>query len=399
MKKRYLIIGTSAAGIAALSTLVTNDPDCEIIAIDKQTYLPYNTCFLAAHLANQKTAQELVLYKSSPLIDSTISFINATVEHIVPHERAVYVSSGQRIPYDTLLLATGARAYLPVDLVDWMSVKGIFTFHTISDVNRIKNYITTHSVKKAIVVGAGFTGLECADALISLGICVDIIERESVAAPRFFNNLAHEWLMSKVVSTSDLCRFYLGQSLVECLVKDGILRGARLHAGAELSGQMIIFALGSVPATELAQQAGLHVAKGIVVNEHLQTSSNDIYAAGDCIVVKDKITNECVLSNTWPDALAQGVVAAYNMLGVVKSYSGVIKSYTTSFRGIAITLAGDISYDRDYSVQTTSTDTLFRILFFDNYNVLKGYILIGDCTSFTLLKKALVTGQAISSLQ
>ena len=223
--------------------------------------------------------------------------------------------------YDKLLLSPGGFSFFTS--YRWNQFGRIITLRNVADTDAIKNYILSHNIKKAVIVGAGFIGLEMAENLHHLGAEVSIVEKlDQVMAPIDFSMAAiiHEHLLLKGVN------LYLGKSVTAFNRNDNKIE-ITLDNNETLTGDIVILSIGVRPETKLAIDSGLKIGdtKGIWVNEFLQTSHNDIYAVGDAIEFPHPITGKPWLNYLANPANRQGRLVADNMvLGNKEKYEGAI---------------------------------------------------------------------------
>ena len=222
--------------------------------------------------------------------------------------------------YDKLLISTGASPVRPP--LPGIDLPGIFTLRNVTDTDRIKEYINSHSPRKAVVVGAGFIGLEMAENLHAQGAKVSIVEMgNQVMAPIDFSmaSLVHQHLMDKGVN------LYLEQA-VASFEREGKGLKVTFKNGQSISADIVILSIGVRPETSLARAAELTIgpAGGIAVNDYLQTSDEAIYAIGDAIEYRHPITGKPWLNYLAGPANRQGRIVADNILGAKIPYEGSI---------------------------------------------------------------------------
>jgi len=337
-KKQYIIIGASAAGLSATVTLRSLDAHCSIICISDEAFWPYNKCLLPDYVSGDRALESIFTRPQRFFEESNIQLmLNTRVAEINPHEQRILLSNGSWLAYDSLVIATGARPRKLSDSSD--AIEGIFNGYYLNNVESMLHYLHKNNVKQACVVGTGFTGLEYADALNTLGVRVTLIEKESYVLPHLINESMSHILQERIErhTISIVCN-----RVVESInQRDNELSGVILNDGTHIEAQVIIHAIGSIPNVELMKNAGGEVTKnGIVTNECMQTSIANIYAAGDCAQVKDLITGASVRSFKWSDAALQGSCAAYAIAGSPKKYDGVACVLKSAFFGFDIFIAG-----------------------------------------------------------
>ena len=242
--------------------------------------------------------------------------------------------------YDKLVLSPGAEPIRPP--LPGITNEGIFTLRNVNDTDYIKTYVQQKNIQKAVVIGAGFIGLEMAESLHGLGLHVSIIEMgNQILAPVDFPIAAivQQHIRSKNV---DLRL----NSAVTSFTKDGDQLKVHLKSGDVIDADVVILSIGVKPDTRLAIAAGLKIgdAKGIWVNEYLQTSNPDIYAVGDAIEFKNPITQQSMITYLAGPANKQGRICANNLvLGNVQKYNGAINTAIVKVFDMTVATAGTAS--------------------------------------------------------
>lgn len=391
MKNTYVIIGASAAGIAAFNTIAYLDPSSTLIALTKEDTL-YNTCLLASYLARYKQEDEiqLVARKSK----NAHILCNTYVTALKRKERRVCLASGEEIAYDKLLIATGSTAYVPNAFKEWQkNFQGIFTFYTLEDARALKKYAVEEKVQEAVVIGAGFTGLECADALTQQGIHVKVIELRRDILPGILPPLSAA-ILTDILHKRGV-QIYTQETVQEIIHEGKKIKGVKLASEHIITASLVVYALGSRPTIALAENADIVVKKGIVTDMSLRTSDEHIYAAGDCALINDRITRQPAVSSTWPDALRQGMMAAQAMVGKECSYEGVIKTYVSHLGGYPVLACGATS---SYFEEQRDGNN-YQVLFVDKDEHLVGFVLGGNRERAGCLKKALEDRLSLSFIK
>lgn len=315
---KYVIIGCSAAGAQATEDLRILDKDSEIVVVSQEGYPPYSRCLISRY-ADGRLSEGNLYFKTKDFFKKygVEKNLYTRVTKIDRPAKKIICENAKEIEYDKLLIATGARPRLPK--IDGLDLIGVTCFHSLDDAYHLAEM--TANAKEAVVVGAGFVGLEAAYALTRLGLKVTVIERCSQILPNQLDIIA-----SKIIQ-SDLERLGVEIILDESLVSINgtesvcdVTTADKTHIKCEL----VVMATGITPNKELAEQAGLDTDRGILVDEFLLTSDADIFAAGDVIEIQDVSTGKRVPSATWFNAVLQGKFAAYNMAGLRKRYTGAV---------------------------------------------------------------------------
>ena len=325
---KYVIIGGVAGGATAAARLRRIDEQAEIILLEKGKYISYANCGLPYYIGGVIAEREKLLVQTPASFGKRFR-IDVRVENEViaidPEKKTLTIrkADGKEYEetYDKLLLSPGANPVKP--LLEGIDSEGIFTLRNVEDTDRIKAYIIDKQVKRAVVVGAGFIGLEMAENLHHAGVAVSVVEMgNQVMAPIDFSMAApiHQHLIEKGVS------LYLEEGVTRFRrTEEGIT--VFLKSGKTIPADMVLLSIGVRPATALAQQAGLGLGEtgGIRVDEYLETSAKDIYAVGDAIEYPHPLTGKPWLNYLANPANRQGRIVADNMaLGNTTSYEGAI---------------------------------------------------------------------------
>lgn len=325
---KYVIIGGVAGGATAAARLRRIDENAEIIMLEKGKYISYANCGLPYYIGGVIEDRQKLLVQSPEAFSKRFRIdvrVENEVVEIHPKEKMLKIRRGDGIEYienyDKLLLSPGANPVRPP--LGGIDSEGIFVLRNVEDTDRIKKIMETNRVKHAVVVGAGFIGLEMAENLSHAGIHVAVVEMgEQVMAPIDFSmaSFIHQELCQKGVD------LYLGEGVTHFENTSSGLT-VYLKSGKMIHTDMVLLSIGVRPATSLAVQAGLKLGEtgGIWVDEYLQTSAQDIYAVGDAIEYPHPITGKPWLNNLANPANRQGRVVADNMvLGNVIKYEGAI---------------------------------------------------------------------------
>ncbi len=397
MRKKHIIIGTSAAGIGAAQKLRQLDQEAEIICISDETEMPYNKCFIADYLAGRKTLQEVYTKKTEFFEKNNIQLLlNTIVTKIEPDKKNIVLADGSLLTYDTLFLGIGKKTPQLFKVQDELS--GVFTFHALHSLLFLEKYILEHKVTAVVIIGAGLSGLECADALQKYQLNVHLVDlNDHVLAAQSDVDGAH--LLQEVMQKASVT-LHMKKTIQQILQQDGKVSGVELSDGTKLVAQMVVVAAGAQIKTQLAQDAGIVVdekTKAIITNEYLLTSVEGIYAGGDAILVYDQLQKKQVPSCLWPDAMLQGVTAAHNMAGQKKSYSGAVLLVGSSFFGLQFASCGSIlTIPSGYEVITKQGESFYHKYLLSE-NRLQGFLLIGKSFNLSLLRRAILTQEPINT--
>lgn len=326
---KYLIVGGVAGGATIAARLKRNDESAEITIFERGEYVSYANCGLPYYIGGSINSRDKLF------VQTVEGFINrydidiktrSEVEKVDPKAKTIEVlnlENGQRYfeSYDKLILSPGAAPLRPP--VPGIDHPNIFTLRSVPDTDKIKKFVSINKVKRAIVVGGGFIGLEMAENLHELGIEVFVVEMANqVMAPVDYSmaSIVHSHLRSKGVG------LILGDA-VDKFTDKGNLVEVSLKSGKSYETDMVIWSIGVKPETKLAKDAGLEIGMlgGIKVNEYMQTSDKDIYAVGDAVEVMNPITGKPALIPLAGPANKQARIAADNIVyGNKVKYNGSI---------------------------------------------------------------------------
>ena len=327
-RQKYLIVGGVAGGATAAARIRRLTEDAEIILFEKGKYISYANCGLPYYIGGVIEERDR-LFVQTPQAFGRRFQIDVRVEHEVTaidtaqQRVTVRTADGREYneTYDKLLLSPGASPVVPP--LAGIDGEGIFTLRNVSDTDRIKSYMETHSVKRAVIVGGGFIGLEMAENLKHAGAEVAVVEM----APQVMGPI--DYSMAAIVHTHLLqqnVKLYLEQA-VERFSREGEELTVRFKSGIALKADLVLLSIGVRAETRLAQAAGLRLGemRGIWVNEYLRTSDAQIYAVGDAIEFPHPITGKPWLNFLAGPANRQARIVADNMvLGDVTKYEGAI---------------------------------------------------------------------------
>jgi NADPH-dependent 2,4-dienoyl-CoA reductase/sulfur reductase-like enzyme/rhodanese-related sulfurtransferase len=324
MSKRVLIVGGVAGGASAAARLRRLDETAKIIMFERGEYISFANCGLPYYIGGAiKTRDELLLQKPQSFsrrfnVDVRV---NNEVVKINSRERNVEVvnkSTGEKYieKYDKLVLSPGAEPARPP--IPGIDSSRVFTLRNIADTDRIVEFMETNNPEKAIVVGAGYIGLE--ENLHSRDLAVEVVEMMDQVMPILDKEMAdylHRQLRKHGVILN------LGESVLSFQQTNSSVK-VELSLEKELECDFVVLATGVKPEVKLAKEAGLEIGScgGIKVNEYLQTSDPDIYAIGDAVEVRDFVLGNATLVPLAGPANKQGRMVADNICGKKRSYKG-----------------------------------------------------------------------------
>ena len=342
---KTVIIGGVAGGATAAARLRRNNEEVEIVLLEKGKYISYANCGLPYYIGGVIADRDRLFVQTPEKfgnrfnidvrVESEVIFINKEDKKLT-----IRNANGEEYDesYDKLLISTGAQPVKPP--LPGIDNQGIFTLRNVSDTDQIKEYIDKHGAKNAVVIGAGFIGLEMAENLHELGAKVSIVEMANqVMAPIDCSmaTLVHQHLTEKGVN------LYLEEAVSSFSKEDKSIT-VNFKSGKSITTDLVILSIGVRPLTTLAEKANLELGPtgGVKVNANLQTSDSSIYAIGDVIEFPHPITGKPWLNYLAGPANRQGRIVADNILGANIGYEGSIGTsiakvfdYTVASTGLA----------------------------------------------------------------
>lgn len=341
---KYLIVGGVAGGATAAARIRRLTEDAEIVIFDKGEYISYANCGLPYYIGGVIEERDRLFVQTPESFGRRFNIDVRTNNEVTAIDAAakqvrVRTADGKqyRESYDKLLLSPGASPVVPP--LNGIDSEGIFTLRNVSDTDRIKEYMTSHRVKRAVIVGGGFIGLEMAENLKHAGAQVAVVEMASqVMAPIDYSiaSHVHEHLLQQGV------KLYLEQ-VVEGFSRENDELTVHFKSGVTLKTDIVLLSIGVKAETNLAQAAGLKLGdmRGIWVDEYLQTSAEDIYAVGDAIEYPHPITGKPWMNFLAGPANRQARIVADNMvLGNKIKYEGSIGTAIAKVFNITVASTG-----------------------------------------------------------
>jgi CoA-disulfide reductase len=327
MTQKVIIVGGVAGGATAAARLRRISEDVEIILVERGEHISFANCGLPYYIGETIKDRSKLLVQTVKGMSERFNLDIRNLSEVIsinPEKKSVMIKNLQseevyEESYDKLLLSPGARPIVP-PIPGLSENTSLFTLRNIPDTDKIKNHVDNNNPKRAIVVGGGFIGIEMAENLVDRGIQVTLIEMANqIMAPIDFE-------MASILHT------HLQEKGVHLILENGVQSFAELGKkvvlsdGTEIQTDMTILSIGVRPENELAKTAGLELGErgGIVINEYLQTSNEDIYAVGDAVEVVDYINGTKAMIPLAGPANRQGRIAANNMMGKKEKYQGTL---------------------------------------------------------------------------
>jgi nitrite reductase (NADH) large subunit len=366
-KQKLVVVGNGMAGIRTVEELLALAPDLyDITVFGAEPHTNYNRILLSPVLTGERTLQDIVLNDEAWYARHGIRLLrNRKVTQVDRLRRIVRTDDGTEALYDRLLLATGSNPFiLPVPGND---LDGVVAFRDIGDVNRMIEASSRY--RHAVVIGGGLLGLEAANGLAARGMEVSVVHLGEALLDRQLDTQASAMLRHSLEARG--LTFLLGRQTQAILAgDDGRVRALRFADGQEIAADLVVMAVGVRPNTELAASCGLHVDRGVVVTDTLQTYDPRIYAVGECV------SHRGTAYGLVAPLFEQAKVAANHLaLHGIGRYEGSVVSAKLKVTGIDLFSAGDFAGGAQTESITVADalDGVYKKL------VIRGDKLVGAC--------------------
>ena len=370
-RKHLVVVGNGMAGMACLDEILKRKPGFKITVLSEEPYYNYNRILLSCVLAGERSVEEIYINTPEWYANNNIHLrlCNRAIE-VDAARKIVFTQTGDAIPYDLLLLATGSNPFIPP--IEGVQNDGVFTYRNMADTEQIMKRCEVS--KKAIVIGGGLLGLEAARGISTRGVKVTVVhlmdrlmevQLDGVGGQflkREIEKLGIEVLLNK--NTSKI----MGHEKV-----DGVL----FKDGQIVEADMVVIACGIRPNIELGKKAGLKVNRGIVVNDFMETSDPAIFAVGECVEHREKVYGLVA------PLYDQGKVLAATITGDKGPlYEGSVLATKLKVMGIELFSAGDFKAteaDKEVISYQDHSFGIYKKLVVHRQTVV-GAILIGDAS-------------------
>ena len=333
---KIVIIGGVAAGTKVAAKLKRENPGDEIVIYTKGKDISYAGCGLPYYIGGAiETEGELIVNTPQKFMGLTGTVVHTESEVVAvdPAAKTIQVQRDavETVSYDKLVIAVGAESLVPP--VEGTSLPGVFTVRSPQDAISARKYAGEKNCKRAVVVGGGFIGLEVAENLMARGISVTVVDMAPQLMPNIFDADMADFVRRRLQAKG--MRILTGTGLSAIGGQDAV-QNVQTGAGV-LPADMVILAAGIRPATKFLENTGLAMERGcIITDEYQRTNLPDIYAAGDCCLVKNRITGKRQWSAMGSTANIAGRALALNLSGEETSYQGCLGT------GV-VKLAGDLN--------------------------------------------------------
>ncbi len=386
--QKLVVIGNGMSGQAALEEIlkIKND-NIEMAVFGGEPFHSYNRIMLSDVLSGKRSFSQLNTKNRSWYEENKIKlFTGSVVTKIDKDKKRMYAQNGYSSPYDKILIATGSVPFIPP--IKGVDKKGVFVYRTIEDVWSIAE--VSRYRKKAVVIGGGLLGLEAAKALKDNGMDVSVVH---LADHLMEQQLDYDsgWILQMLLERMGL-KFRV-QAVTDEILGDDSVSGIRLNTGEEIDADLVLICTGIKPNTELAENLGLMVKRGIVVNDFMETSQEGIYAIGECVEHRgmvyglfDPLTNQA--------KVVADVIAGSG----VKTFEELLLSAVLKVAEINLVSVGEFEGGKDYEdiVYSDPQAGIYKKIVIKDDKI-QGAIFLGDIKKYREIyqlvkEKALING-------
>jgi len=392
--KKIVIIGSSAAGIAAAEEFRKRNKQDKIVMISDENYPVYCRCLISYFLAGDIREKGLVYRDDSFFKDNNIELLlGKKAVEIRPKKNIVVLQEKNekgdikkiQVEYDYLILANGASAKFPDK--KGIKKKGVFGFRTVEDATKISELLPITTT--ACVLGGGLIGLKAAYALKKRGPEVKVIIRSKQVLSQVLDKESADMFQQRIEENG--IEVMTGTDVAEVL-GNGDAKAIKLESGKVIGSNVIVVGKGVQPNIDLVEETDIEVGEGIVVNENMCTNFPNIFAAGDVCETYDPALNQRVVNALWPNAVEQGKIAGANVAGEKLQYDGSMGVNSVEFFNLPMISMGitRIAEGSGYKELTKRGDSFYKKVVLKD-NLLVGGIFVGklDCSGvyLDLIKK------------
>ena len=356
--RRYVIIGSGVAGVAAAEAIRSKDASGEITMVGDDPDGFYSRPGLAFYLSEEIPDKQLYPALQREWLQANVRLLKGQATRILPDTHEIEIGLRGKITYDRLLVAIGSVA-LPLK-IPGSNLESVVKLDDFEDARHIRNL--SRRTRAAVVIGGGITALELVEGLAARHIQVHFLLRGN----RYWSNILDE-AESKLIEhrlEEDGVQIHSQTEAAQILAKGKRVESVVTKNGEKIKCQMVGYAVGIKPRLSLAQASGLQVDRGILVNEYMQTNFPEIYAAGDAAQVFDPFSGKSVLDSLWAPAREQGTTAGLNMTGENKIYHKEIAYNVTRLAGVTTTIIGMVGGEKSdediYDIAHGDSETFYQ---------------------------------------
>ncbi len=396
--KRYVIIGASAAGLAAAGGIRSLDRRGRVTVLSDESDSPYFRPMIPFLISGKKRSEDMTMIGQGPYrgVDFDLR-LNSRVQAIDARARTVELVGGERIGFDKLLIATGSRPYVPPD-IKGTAAEGVYALRTLADARAAERRAgrATH----AVMLGGGLLNLKAAFALLERGLQVTLIVRSAEVLSQLMEP-RDAFLIRSALDRAGL-KIQTGASAERIVSKSNGVCGVVLDDGRELACEMVCIGKGVYPNVDFIDPERLQVDRGVVVDRYTATGVEGIHAAGDVAVTFDPISGDRIVTGLWTNAVEMGRCAGFNMAGRPTEYTGTfgILNATQVADEPFVSMGVVHTAGTDYETHVARSSGAYRkIVFSPDGSRLVGVLLVGDIAQAGLYRFVIREKMALAGIK
>ena len=390
---QYLIIGGGIAGTTSAQELRKLSSDAEITIIEQSPHRLYSKVILARYVTDELDRERLFLKPEKWYVDNRIELLTDTRVELIDLKNKFIVTSDKReLPYDKLLITTGQEPRLIDE-----DIKGIVYFRSLEDAENLKALIGEMKTRpideqRMIIVGGSFISMEFLHICQKLEISATVILRSDGFWSKVLSPESKNKILEKARELGIDVRLNTGFEIIQ----SDVFLGVKLDDGTEIKGSILAVGAGLLSDLSWLKESGLEVEQGLLCSSKLQTSDENVFAAGDIAQFDDAIAGRVRQVANWTNAIGQGSLAANNMTGQDKEFK-FVSSYATRIGDLELSFIGDIDQSKADNVRLLHQEDAILELF-DRNNKTVGAIIIGSAKQRTEITNSISNSNNLYNL-
>ncbi|MFX1501914.1 MAG: NAD(P)/FAD-dependent oxidoreductase [Promethearchaeota archaeon] len=381
---RYAIIGGGPAGATAALEIRKNDIEGEITLISDEDYQFYKRSKIINLISASCSEDDLFLKGKKVYDENNIRFINDHVDRIFPQDQQILLKNGDIFDYDYLLIASGGS---PI-ILPWKGVEleGIYTLYNLEDAKKVAEQVC--NAERVVIIGGGAIAMKALQNFKKIGLDISIIEKASHLWPIGFDRKIARIVEKKI--TENGIKVYLNEEVSEFRGENNKVSSVVLKGGQEIPADLVVITIGIKSNIDFLKDTGIKVDKGVLVDMHMRTNIQNIFAAGDVAQIYDPLYENPILHPTWGNAKEQGKIAARNMSGGNIIYRGTIPIQTIKifdFTAIAVGITHSKKNFDEISLVSFKREITRKFIMKDDHLI--GALVLGKNINKKMLKPIL----------
>jgi NAD(P)H-nitrite reductase large subunit len=384
---QLIIVGAGPAGLTVAEGVRRLGVDADVTMLSAEPYPPYAPPAMADYFSTGREAT--IFWKGKDVCDRlSIDYRSGTrVARLEPDKRTVVLDSGDRLRYDHLVIASGSSLYAPIGGTD---LAGVFNFKSLTAATSLITSVKTGEVQSAVIVGAGFIGLEVALLLADLGVEVTIVEMADSVMPAILDPETASIVLDLLLERGAKVRL---ETKAAGFAGSGRVEQLDLESGQAIAADAYVAATGVKPSIDYLAGSGIDADWGVRVDDHLMTNLPDVVAVGDVAETPDRFTGERYVHAIFPNAVAQGSVAAERLAGFDSVYEGAESMNSLKHLGVPVMAVGARTGSEER--RWRGGDTLRKVFIEDGRIV--GFRFAGDTSGAGVLRSLMLRKADVSA--